>query len=134
MSNNYIMDPMTCRIQFAFRNSYNQAQDEYKYRIAIVNEKVRINISPNVLKDIMKYQQYLEGYTYLYDLQRFRPQIKVQAFIDYRKKHGKLPKDVDIKRKAVIRDWFKLVLWYIRLKKTAHGSTPHSILQIEERI
>lgn len=55
MQNSYIMDPMTLRIQFAFRNSYNPSQDEYKYRIAIVNEKVKININPNTLRDIMKY-------------------------------------------------------------------------------
>ena len=134
MQNSYIMDPMTCRIQFAFRNSYDPLQDEYKYRIAIVNEKVKININPNTLRDIMKYQQYLEGYSYLYDLQRFRPQIKVQAFIDYRKRYGKLPADVEAKRKAVIRDWFKLVLWYIRLRNCAKGSTPHSLLLVEEKV
>jgi hypothetical protein len=49
------MDPMTCRIQFAFRNSYDPSKDEYKYRIAIVNEKVKVNINPNTLRDIMKY-------------------------------------------------------------------------------
>ena len=49
------MDPMTCRIQFAFRNTYNPATDDYKYRVAVVNEKIRINITPNSLKDIMKF-------------------------------------------------------------------------------
>lgn len=27
------------------------------------------------------------------------------------------------KKKAVIRDWFKLVFWYIRLRKAAKSST-----------
>ena len=49
------MDPFTLRIQLAFRNSYDPNKDEYKYRVAIVNEKVRININPSTLRDMMKY-------------------------------------------------------------------------------
>ena len=39
-----------------------------------------------------------------------------------------LPKDVDDKRKAVIRDWWKLVVWFIRLRKAAKGVIPESLL------
>ena len=76
----------------------------------------------------------MEGFSYLSDLQRYRPLIKVQAFIDYRKQihggrdGGQLPPDVEAKRKAVIRDWFRLVLWYIRLRKAARGQTPESLI------
>lgn len=36
MSNSYVIDPFTVRIQFAFRNSYNQNRDDYKYRVALI--------------------------------------------------------------------------------------------------
>jgi hypothetical protein len=36
-----------------------------------------------------------------------------------RKKLRVLPTDIEVKRKAVIRDWFRLVLWFIRLRKAA---------------
>ena len=55
MANSFIMDPFTMRVQLAFRNSYDARTDEYKYRAAIVNDKVRININPLTLCDIMKF-------------------------------------------------------------------------------
>lgn len=33
-----------------------------------------------------------------------------------------------------MKDWFRLVLWYIRLRKAATGETPGSLLMVEERI
>ena len=56
IENSYIVDPFSLRIQFAFRNSYNMQYDDYKYRIAVVNEKMRVNINPNTLCDVKKYQ------------------------------------------------------------------------------
>jgi hypothetical protein len=38
------------------------------------------------------------------------------------------------KRKAVIKDWFRLVLWFIRLRKAAKGQTPETLIMVEERI
>lgn len=73
MQNSYLMDPFTVRIQFAFRNSYDMMRDEYKYRVAIINEKIRINVNPITLVDVMRFRQYLEGQTYLADLARYRP-------------------------------------------------------------
>ena len=45
-----------------------------------------------------------------------------------------LPKDIDDKRKAVIRDWWRLVVWFIRLRKAAKGAIPKPLLDVEERI
>lgn len=119
IQNSYVIDPFTTRIQFAFRNSYDMFKDEYKYRIAVINEKVRLNCNPITLCDFMRFRQYLEGQSYLNDLARYRPQIRIQAFIDYRRKNKTLPPDVEAKRKAVIKDWFRLILWFIRLRKAA---------------
>lgn len=42
--------------------------------------------------------------------------------------------DVEAKRKAVVRDWFKLILWSVRLKRAAKGVMPETLIQVEERI
>jgi len=81
----------------------------------------------------------LEGQSYLEDLHRYRPFIRIQTFIDYRKKNGgKLPPAIDKKRKAVIKDWFRLILWYSRLRKAAQGGSdsyiPHELLVVERRV
>jgi hypothetical protein len=38
------------------------------------------------------------------------------------------------KRVAIIKDWFKLILWYVRLRKVAKGYTPFSLLEVEAAI
>lgn len=47
---------------------------------------------------------------------------------------GTLPPDIEIKRQAVIRDWFRLILWFIRLRRAASNKTPEKLVQVEERI
>lgn len=34
----------------------------------------------------------------------------------------------------MVRDWFRLILWYVRLRKAARGVTPIKLLKVEERI
>ena len=61
--------------------------------------------------------------------------MKIQTFIDLRKAQGgRLQPEIEAKRKAVIRDWFKLVLWFIRLRNSAKGKIPVKLLEVEERI
>ncbi len=45
-----------------------------------------------------------------------------------RKLNGKLPTDVEAKRKAVVRDWFRLILWSVRLKKAVSGQIPECLI------
>ena len=43
--------------------------------------------------------------------------------------------ELEEKRKAVVRDWFKLIIWYVRLRRCARGQfTPTKLLEVEERI
>ena len=122
LQNTYILDPFTVKIQFGFRNSYNMLRDSYKYRIAVIADKVRVNVNPTTLNDVMRFRQYLEGVSYEHDLQRFKPLIRIQSFIDLREKsRGGLSPDLEAKRVRVIRDWFRVVLWYVRLRKAAKG-------------
>lgn len=34
-----------------------------------------------------------------------------------------LPPEIENKRRVVVKDWFKLILWYIRLRKAAKSTT-----------
>ena len=51
VKNQFILDPFTYQMQFAFRNTFDMNKDLYKYKIAISIEKIRLNFSPVVLKD-----------------------------------------------------------------------------------
>ena len=82
--NNYLIDPFTFKVQICMRNSHYDT-DEYKYRIMLANEKVRINMNPLTLRDILKFQEYQEIQGYIPDLKRYRPHIRVQSFIDMRR-------------------------------------------------
>lgn len=105
-----------------------------------------MNIKPKTLVDVMYFREYLEGFSYSKDIERYKPLIRVQTFIDLRRKLGRfnkktgaredgvLPSDIEAKRRAVIRDWFRLALWYVRLRKAAQGTTPITLIEVEERI
>ena len=45
-----------------------------------------------------------------------------------------MPSDIEDKRRAVVKDWFKLIMWYVRLRRCARKITPIKLLEIEERI
>jgi hypothetical protein len=53
MDNTFLVDPFSFRMIFAFRNSYDPMQDAYKYRIEVLNEKIRVNVDPRTLQDVM---------------------------------------------------------------------------------
>lgn len=61
MDNTFLVDPFSFRVILAFRNSYDPGVDSYKYRVSVVNEKICINIDPGTLKDVMYFQQFMEG-------------------------------------------------------------------------
>ena len=58
--------------------------------------------------------------------------MKIQPFIDMRKRTGSLAPGVEEKRKAVVRDWWKMVLWYVRLRKASKKKVYHpDLLNVE---
>lgn len=46
----------------------------------------------------------------------------------------KLSGNIEKIRKLVIRDWWCLVLWYVRLRKAVKGQTPFKLLEVERHI
>lgn len=59
--------------------------------------------------------------------------MRVQAFIEYRESQGgTLTAVQERKRKAVCRDWWRMVLWYVRLRRAAKTGVIHEdLLKIE---
>jgi hypothetical protein len=120
MQQQYLIEPFNIRIQFSFRNSYDADNDEYKYKIGVMADKVKLNLNPMILNSFQNLREHIETYSYAYDIKRFRPLIKIQSFINLKNnffKGKKLPPEIEKKRKAVIKDWFRLILWYIRIRK-----------------
>ena len=61
--------------------------------------------------------------------------MRIQTFIDARNKNrGSLTGAQENTRKAVVKGWWRLVLWYVRLRKAARGSTPTELLEVEKHI
>jgi hypothetical protein len=47
-------------------------------------------------------------------------------------KKTKNRKDLVAKKKLVIRDWFRLVMWYIRLRKASKGQIGSQLLEVQK--
>lgn len=73
---------------------------------------------------MFRFSMYIEGQSFVKELKKYRPLIRIQAFIDLRKslKQKVLPEKTEKIRKAVIRDWFRFVLWFVRIRKAARAS------------
>ncbi len=113
-----------------FNKSFNASSDPYKYQINILISKINLNLNPDCLSDIYRLKSFIEMFSYSDSLKRFRPLIKPGYFVD----KENLSANEKKVRTLVIRDWFALALWYIRLRKAAKGTTPFKLLEIEERI
>ena len=86
------------------------------------------------MADIYRFKSFAEMRSYAPTLKRFRPLLRpiVPEIEAQRKVAG--PRGVQSvnydtpmakrKRRLIIRDWFQMALWYIRLKKAARGVTP----------
>lgn len=68
-------------------------------------------------------------FSYAKDLKKYRPLIRVQTFVEQQAYTPQQKK----KRAAVIKDWWQLILWYIRLRKIAKGSIPYKLLEVEQQ-
>ncbi len=127
---NYLLSPFTLLTSINLKKSFNPLTDSYKYQINTIISQISLNVSPHSLRDILKFQSFLEMFSYAKELKRFRPPLRIQAFVDnppYTPAHKK-------KRSQLIRDWFQLVLWYVRLRRASKGATPFKLLELEEAL
>ncbi len=102
MQYQYLLSPFTLMMSINLKKSFNPAIDSYKYQINTLVSQISLNLSPQVLRDILKFQSFLEMFSYAKDLKRFRPPVRIQAFID----QGGYTPAYKRKRQQLIRDWF----------------------------
>ena len=61
------------------------AHHTFKYRIVVLLSKVISNVTPDTIKDIFQFQSYFEMFSYMREIKRFRPDMRIQAFVDARR-------------------------------------------------
>ena len=78
-----LLEPMFVNVAMNFNNSYNPAykNEPFKYQIAVLNSKVILSVTPAIVKDIFQLQAYLEMQSYIKELRRYRPSIKIITMI-----------------------------------------------------
>jgi hypothetical protein len=70
----------------------------------------------------------METFGYADEIKRYRPTIQIKTMIEACKRN-KSPEMI-LKKRAVIKDWFRLVLWYVRLRKASKGQICPELLDI----
>lgn len=70
---------------------------------------------------------------YIKALRRFKPSISLQTMIDVCKRYP-LRKDLQAKKKQVLRDWFQLVLWYVGLRRASKSQYCSKLLEVYMKV
>lgn len=130
MQNIYIVNPFSVAVSINLNTSYNLEEDPYKYQINAIVSPIKVEISPPIVRDILKFQSFIEMFSYAKDLKRFRPLFRVQQFIDNPDASHRYAR----RKILIIRDWMQLVLWYVRLKRASKGATPFKLLEVQAAV
>lgn len=77
-------------------------EDPYKYQINTLISAISLNMTPEIVKDILKFNAFSEMFSYSRELKKFRPIFKIQSFVEAQNMSTKLIK----RKKMVIRDYF----------------------------
>lgn len=77
MPYNYLLSPFTLLTSINLKKSFNPAVDKYKYQINTIISTINLNLSPTSLRDILKFQSFLEMFSYAKELKRFRPPLRI---------------------------------------------------------
>jgi hypothetical protein len=77
MPYNYLLSPFTLLTSINLKKSFNPAVDKYKYQINTIISTISLNLSPSSLRDILKFQSFLEMFSYAIELKRFRPPLRI---------------------------------------------------------
>jgi hypothetical protein len=130
MRYNYLLEPFSLVTCINYKKSFDPLKDSYRYMINALIQSININLSPTSMRDILKFQAFLEMSSYHRELVRFKPPLRPLHYIEnppYR--------DEDKKKKSkLIGDWFRVALWFVRLRNAAKGRTPFSLLELEHNL
>ncbi len=82
MQYTYMLSPFSVLMSINLKKAFNPQTDSYKYQINTLVSQINLNITPTMLRDILKFKAFLEMFSYSKDLKRFRPPLRIQAFVD----------------------------------------------------
>jgi hypothetical protein len=82
MQNTYLLAPFTVLTSINLKKSFNVQTDTYHYQINTLISQISLNVTPHMLRDILKFQAFLEMFSYARDLKRFRPSVRIQTFVE----------------------------------------------------
>lgn len=82
------------------------------------------------MRDILKFQAFLEMSSYSKELVRFKPPLRIQHFVE----NPAYTQDMKTKKRRLIQDWFRVVHWFVRLRRASRGRTPYSLLDLELKV
>lgn len=94
-----MVKPISVYLSINLNNKFNPKTDNYKYQINGIISKVDVNINPQITYDILRFKSFMEIFSYMKDIKRFRPLQRVSAFIN-------CPHSLQRKKRLIIRDWF----------------------------
>ena len=58
--------------------------EPFKYNVTVLVSNVILNLSPDVLKDVVGEAIFAQMFSYREQLKKFRPRIRIQSFINAR--------------------------------------------------
>lgn len=103
-----LIEPLYLNIALNFNSDFNpthKKNETFKYQVVVLQSKVILSVTPAMVKDLFQMNAYLEMQSYVKDLKRYRPTIRIKTMIDACRKNPNDQKLKD-KKRAVIKGWF----------------------------
>ena len=86
IDNSNLLEPFYVNMAINLNNMYNpRFKDEpFKYQVNLLVSKIILTATPDLFRDFMQFKSFTETYSYIEDLKKYRPTVRLQAFIEYR--------------------------------------------------
>lgn len=90
MNHHNLLEPFYINVAINMNNMYNPTykQELFKYQCTLLVSKLILTTTPDLCRDMMQFVSYAETFSYVEDLKKFRPTMRLQAFIEYRENQG----------------------------------------------
>ena len=113
-----------------YYNPTYKKNEPFKYHVAVLVSKIKVSLDQHIARDLVQFTTCSEQFSYQQQLKKYRPCTRIQSFIDIQNKnHGQgLSPDLQAKKKRCIQDWWKMALWYVRLKVASSKKRYHKDL------
>ena len=116
----YLVEPMYVNVAMNFNTSYtpDYTSSPFRYNICTLVSDIKVNLNPRILTQVVGASASSIMRAYRDKLKKFRPRIRIQALLD---KCGNGKRTAEMSRKIAIcvRDQWRLVLWFVRLRRLA---------------